>query len=245
MRDILEGNSPVGGSIGEEFNRLREAIRSLLPTDSDLLQADRTTRGTTWRPTSRLMNNLAASTQVETFTVATNNPQTITASGGTEITKPIGPRSYSDTRNTPGDTYNWRPADGSSTSIDYHYSNSHYRHAIIHVGETLLGNSPTGAGGAIDYHIQLQKLEPFYLAGDTIYAMSISGTWYDMNIAGRHWRNVYRINAVDQPRNTGENDYHDANENFITGTVQVKDQLYTTSNPAWIGPTDYSAYDIY
>ena len=243
MRDLLEGNSSFGGALGEELNRLREAIRALVPTDNDLLQADRTTRGTTWRPTSRLLHSLSAAAPIEAFTIASTAPQSVTAISGTVITKPVGPRSYSDLGNETGDTTNWRPAHGVGTSLDHHYNSEHYRHAIIHSGATLLGGAE--AGSVIDYHVQLQKLEPFYLQLDVIYAVLVDGTWIDLNVAGRHWRNVHLISTDDPSRNATGSDFYDANETFVFGTQQLADQVYSNNNPTWLTPSSFPGADLY
>ena len=240
--NLLEGQSEFTGKLGHEFNQLREAIRAVQPVDNPLMQTDRTTRGVSWQPTAELIARLSSDGAVSALQIATTDPDQVTAVTGEEILKPAGPKSESLTRLDPGDTANWHPRDGSQSSISYHFHTEHYRTAIIHAS----GNMWNGGAQAIDYHRQIQKLEPFYAIGDTIYAVKLGETWVDLNVAGRHWRNVYPLAAEEHLRvSTGGVTYFNPSYLFVTGTQQETDQLYSDDNPAWKSITNFSAFDIY
>lgn len=241
MSDLFQQRSRYSEGLGHEINRIWEAIRALQPVSSQSIKHSRGTRGTVFELNAGLVSRIGSANEIRQFTVSSTTPTTITATTGETITKPEGIKSESLTRLDPGDTANWHPRHGAATSISYHYHTTHYRTAIIHAsGDIDLG------GPTVDYFRQIQKLEPFYQAADTIHAVDLDGTWVDLNTNGRHWRHVFPFRAQEPSRNsTGGVDYFDPSYLFIFGTQQESDQLYSDDNPAWKSVTNFSAFDIY
>ena len=240
MSNLFQQQSRFRDNLGADINRLWEAVRALQPVNSQSLKCNQTTRGASWELNSGLLSRIGAAAEIRQFTVNTSTATTVTATTGETINKAEGVASKSDTRLDPNDTANWHPRDGSQSGVSYHYHNKHYRSAIIHASTNI--NLST----SIDYVRQIQKLEPFYNAGDVIYAASIGGSWVDLSANGRHWRNVFPFRSQEPTRvSTSGVDYFNPPYNFVFGTQQESDQVYSNDNPAWKSVTNFSAFDIY
>ena len=240
MSNLFQHQSRFGGGLGADINRLWEAIRALQPVNSQSLKCNQTTRGASWELNPGLLSRIGAAAEIREFTILSTLPRSVYSTTGDYILKPEGIASKSDTRLDPNDVENWHPREGQDWRMSYHYHDEHYRSAIIHESNKI------SLSTTIDYVRQVQKLEPFYYEGDSIYAANISGTWIDINANGRHWRNVFPFRSQEPPRfSTSGVDYFNPPYNFVFGTQQEPDQLYSNDNPAWKSTTDFTLFDKY
>ena len=58
MKTLVDQRSTMTGKLGDEFNRLWDAVRSLQPVDGPHLRFEHTTRGVNWRPKASLLTRL-------------------------------------------------------------------------------------------------------------------------------------------------------------------------------------------
>ena len=247
---FTQKKSRIGGSIGAELNELRAEISSLQPQGNQMIRANRTTRGVSWLPTAELLRRGGGNVDIDYFTVVTTYPHELTCtqdSTGDTVTilKPAGPKSESNTRTDVGDTANWHPRDGAQSSRSYHYMDEHHRYAIIHGSAELY----ILAGNAtVDYLKQIQKLDPFYTAGDAIVATKVNGVWTDINMAGRHWRDATTIASSEPDRALAagiQSDQFVDWQTFRYGGLQDVDQVYSNDNPDWKTGFSASAFAQY
>lgn len=229
MNNLRGQRSKIGGAIGEEINRLHDLVGSLFPYGGPYLRPDHTTRGINWQPTPKLLG-LLQSAVVHKAQITTVNETTLTCTDidtaeTITVSRPDELKSYAATRSTPSDPDNWLPADGdtSGSGASFNYANDNYRLRIIHISDP-----------SIDYLTHIERIDPLYVANDYIYVYKDNDTWVDLNVAGRHWRQVFTHDYTHSV-NTANAMFHN----------QANDHLYATSNPAWLTATDYSSWDQY
>lgn len=234
MKSIIDQRSDMSGKMGDELNRLWDAVRSLQPVDGPHLRFDHTSRGVNWRPKASLMARLTQAVvhkaQIDTVGEKQLTCTDVDTAETITVQRPDYLRSYASTRLTASDPDNWLPADGdtSSSGPSFNYTNVNYRMRIIHV---------SGVTGW-DYLTQIERIDPMYSAQDYIYVYKDGDNWEDLNVDGRYWKTIRTFDTSNLAT-------------FGTAAVQIEgqgasnDQKYTNNSPGWLPATDYSAYDQY
>ncbi|MEK9752252.1 MAG: hypothetical protein VW338_03445 [Rhodospirillaceae bacterium] len=237
MSALDRSESGIGGVFGREIERLWEALRQVQPVSGPLLDYDQTNLGVNWRPTEELLGRIGGSgmaTRLAEITAVA--PLTLTAVDGEAtytVQRPAALQSFSATRDDSSDLRNWRPSHGAFGVPSYNYGDAQHRHKIIH--EAMRVNQ----GQTIDYAVVLQKLDPLYQAGDRLLIGQAAGQWWDLNIDGRHWRDLAQWNS-EQSTASGQL-VTNLNRLWFRGTAQTSAQTYGNDTVTWISLTDFSA----
>lgn len=229
MKATVDQRSDMGGRLGDELNRVWDAVRSLQPVDGPHLRFEHTDRGVNWRPKASLLARFQSSV-IHKAQITTVNEQDLTCQDldtleTITVNRPDELKSFAATRSTPSDPDNWLPADGDTraSGASFNYANDNYRLRIVHV-----------SGESIDYFTRIERIDPLYVANDYIYALKDGDSWLDLNACGRHWRQVFQYQYT-----------HSLSLAEVLANTQANDHLYATSNPAWLAATDYSSWDQY
>lgn len=240
------------GRLSGSFRKVWHAIARLNPVPNRLLSPQMTTGGVTWKPTEAFFAKLQGSAGFKLVTVATTAERTVSCYdlGGSgsnvfDVTKPDELLSKADTRNDTSNADNWHP---SQTTVatrpsgpSFNYANEHVRWRIIHKTMSL------GTGGAsIDYIKQLERLHPYYVAGDTLVVVDDGGGgWLDINAAGRRWSPFWEWESVKYLNGPVSGEFtEDDFRLWPIASKQDASQVYGGA-PNWFSKTDFSELDIY
>lgn len=230
MKHLTNQRSAIGKRIGDEFDRVWDAIRSLQPVDGPQLRADHSQSGINWRLRSSFIARLTSATihkaQITTVGEKQLTCTDLETSETITVERPDALRSYASTRLTASDPDNWLPADGdtSSSGPSFNYLNVNYRMRIVHVSDP-----------DIEYCRHLERITPMYSANDFVFAFKDGETWEDLNVDGRSWRQIFQYDLTPIP----------ALSAVPAFTTQDSDQNYSNNSPGWLPATDYSAFDQY